>query len=129
MPNLLSYPIKGIKRKFYNNCLKINKTVSCVIVSPGGCGSVTLIKYLDNNLIKSNIYCLKKFFFFSNAHFYKIPPTFLKNETKVILLYRNINEIYKSLEKRKFLRNALIHFGDVLPFMYLNLFKNKKNLK
>ena len=46
MPNLLVYIKRGIQRKIKVNYLKLKEIPDFLLVSPGGCGSVSLIKYL-----------------------------------------------------------------------------------
>ena len=48
MPNLLVYIKRGIQRKIKVNYLKLEEVPDFLVVSPGGCGSVSLIKYLEN---------------------------------------------------------------------------------
>ena len=128
MPNLLVLSKRGIDYKIKNNFLNIPEKIDCLIISPGGCGSTNLIKYLDQ-YCKSNLYFEKKYKIFALAHLYKPPPSFFKNKVKIILLKRNINQIYKSMKSRGFIRNALNTYGDILPFLYINILKNEKNLK
>ena len=47
MPNLLVYTRRGIGYKIKNNFLNIPNKIDCLVISPGGCGSVSLIKYLN----------------------------------------------------------------------------------
>ena len=128
MPNLLVLTKRGIDYKIKNNFLNIPEKIDCLIISPGGCGSTNLIKYL-NKYCKSNLYFEKKYKIFALGHLYKPPPSFFKNKVKIILLKRNINQIYKSMKSRGFIRNALNTYGDMFPFLYINIFKNQKNLK
>ena len=128
MPSLLIYPIRGLKRKFQVNSLSFKNTPDCLIISPGGCGSNSLIKYLDR-YVKSNIYFEKKYKFFGLGHIYKPNSYLIKNKIKIILIRRNYYEIYNSMKSRGFIRNTLSFFGDCFPFMYINIFNNKKKLK
>tara|TARA_B100000401_G_C52749862_1_gene692651 strand:- start:22 stop:654 length:633 start_codon:yes stop_codon:yes gene_type:complete len=128
MPNLLVYTRRGIGYKIKNNFLNIPNKIDCLVISPGGCGSVSLIKHL-NEYCKSNIYFEKKFKIFGLGHLYKPPPSFFKKKVKIILLKRNLNEIYKSMKNRGFIKNSLNTYGDLFPFLYINIFKNEKNLK
>tara|TARA_B100000282_G_C31585739_1_gene423249 strand:+ start:144 stop:776 length:633 start_codon:yes stop_codon:yes gene_type:complete len=128
VPNLLSYVKRGIKRKIQVNFLNLQEIPEFLVVSPGGCGSVNLIKYLEN-YGKSNLYFERKYKIFGLGHIYK-PSNFLyRNKIKVIIIKRDFDDIYNSIESRGFIRNSLNYFGDTLPFMYLNIFKNKKKLK
>ncbi len=128
MPSLFVYPIRGLKRKFQVSCLSFKKKPDCIVVSPGGCGSNSLIKYLDN-FIKSNIYIEKKYKFFGLGHIYK-PNSYLKeNNIKIILIKRDYNGIFNSMVSRGFVRNTLNFFGDCFPFIYINIFRNKNKLK
>jgi hypothetical protein len=128
MPNLLVLTKRGIDYKIKNNFLNIPEKIDCLVISPGGCGSTNLIKYL-NLYCKSNLYFEKKYNIFALGHLYKPPPSFFKNKVKIILLKRNINQIYKSMKSRGFIRNALNTYGDMLPFLYINFFKNEMKLK
>ncbi len=128
MPSLLIYPIRGLKRKFQIINLSFKKSPDCLIVSPGGCGSNSLIKYL-NKYVKSNIYFEKKYKFFGLGHIYKPNSYLIENKIKIILIRRNYDDIFKSMESRGFIRNTLNFFGDCFPFMYINIFRNKKKLK
>ena len=47
MPNLLVYIKRGIQRKIKVNHLKLKEIPDFLLVSPGGCGSATLGKYLE----------------------------------------------------------------------------------
>ena len=128
MPNLFSLFKRGIDYKIKNNFLDIPEKIDCLIISPGGCGSTNLIVYLDQ-FCKSNLYFEKKYKIFALGHLYKPPPSFFKNKVKIILLKRNINQIYKSMKSRGFIRNALNTYGDMFPFHYINIFRNEKKLK
>ena len=55
MPNLLVYIKRGIARKLQLNFLNLKEMPDFLVVSAGGCGSVSLIKYLEN-FGKSNLY-------------------------------------------------------------------------
>jgi hypothetical protein len=128
MPSLAVYPIRALKRKLKVQFLSFKEIPECLVVSPGGCGSNTLVLYL-NKYIKSNIYFEKKYKFFGLSHIYK-PNFFLKkNKTKIILINRNFENIYNSLMSRGFIRNSLNLLGDLFPFVYINIFKNNKYLK
>tara|TARA_B100000767_G_C19744743_1_gene527912 strand:- start:118 stop:735 length:618 start_codon:yes stop_codon:yes gene_type:complete len=128
MPNLLSYTFRSLKINRKNNNLKIPNSVKCLVVSPGGCGSVSLIKFLDKH-IKSNIYIEKKYKLFGLSHLSKPPNSFIHDQIKIILIRRNKKSIYKSLKKRGFLRNTLSLYGDLFPYLYLNIFKNEDKFK
>lgn len=108
--------------------MSFNTKPECLVISPGGCGSNTLINYL-NNYTKSNIFFEKKYKFFGLSHLYKPNYYLNKNNIKIILIKRKYSEIYKSMLSRGFIRNNLNILGDCLPFIYINLFKNKKKLK
>ena len=54
MPNLLFYIKQGIQRKIKVNYLRLKEIPDFLVVSPGGCGTVTLIKYLEK-FRKSNL--------------------------------------------------------------------------
>lgn len=128
MPSLAIYPFRALKRKFKVQFLSFKEIPECLVISPGGCGSNTLVIYL-NKYIKSNIYFEKKYKFFGLSHIYK-PNYFLKeNQTKIILIKRNFKDIYNSLKSRGFIRNSLTLLGDFFPFIYINILKNKKYLK
>ena len=128
MPNLLVYPIRGVIRKLSVSFLKFQEKPDVLVVSPGGCGSITLIKYLDKYK-KSNIYFEKKYKFFHLGHIYKPNSYLKKNKIKIILINRDHEDIFNSMLTRGFLRNSLNIFGDCFPFMYKNIFKDKKKLK
>ena len=128
MPSLLVYPYRGLKRRIQVSFLSFNETPDCLVVSPGGCGSNSLILYLDK-YTKSNIYFEKKFKFFGLNHIYK-PNSFLKNnKVKIILIKRDFKGIYNSMLSRGFVRNTLNFFGDYFPFIYINMFKSEKKLR
>ena len=127
MPNLLVYPIRGIIKRFNNHYLKLKEKPGVFIMSPGGTGSVELLKYI-HKYKKSNIYFEKKYNC-SIGHNFKPPPDFVKKKVKIILVKRSFNQIYKSMVSRGFVRIALNEFGDLFPFMYKNIFKNKNKLK
>ena len=128
MPNLLVYIKRGIQRKIKVNYLKLKEVPDFLVVSPGGCGSVSLIKYLEN-FGKSNLYIEKKYKTHGLGHIYK-PSNFLfKNKIKIIIIKRDFEDIYDSMTLRGFVRNSLNTLGDSIPFMYINIFKNKKKLK
>ena len=128
MPNLLAYTIRGFRRKIRVNFLNLKELPEFLVVSPGGCGSVTLIKYLEN-FGKSNLYFEKKYKIFGLGHIYK-PSNFLnRNKVKIIIIKRDFEDIYNSIETRGFIRNALNIYGDTLPFIYMHIFKDKKKLK
>tara|TARA_B100001121_G_C18667095_1_gene611866 strand:+ start:811 stop:1422 length:612 start_codon:yes stop_codon:yes gene_type:complete len=128
MPSLVTYPFKGLKAKIGVTFLTLNEKPECLIISPGGCGTVSLIKYL-NKFIKSNNYFEKKYSNVGIGHLYKPNKFLIKNNIKVILIYRDFEGIYKSIHSRGFVRNTLSIFGDLFPFMYINIFKNEKKLK
>ena len=127
MPNLLIYPIRGIKRRFFINFLNLIEKPECLVISPGGCGSITLIKFLDK-FTKSNIYFEKKYKI-SIGHNYKPSQIFYKKKIRVILIKRNLEEIYNSIKSRTSIRNALNLYGDLFPFIYINILKDEANLK
>ena len=128
MPNLLVYCKRGIFRRLKVNYFSLKEKMDFLIVSPGGCGTVSLIKYLDD-FGKSNLYFERKYKVFGTSHLYKPPNFFFKNNIKVILIKRDYEGIYNSMTSRGFVRNGLNILGDLFPFMYLNIFKNKKKLK
>ena len=128
MPNLLVLTKRGINYKIKNNFLNIPEKVDCLIISPGACGSTNLIIHLDK-YCKSNLYFERKYKIFALGHLYKPPPSFFKKKIKIILLKRNVNEIYKSMKSRGYIRNALNTYGDLFPFLYINILKSEKNLK
>ena len=128
MPSLFVYPVRGLKRKIQVSFLSFKKKPDCLVVSPGGCGSNSLVSYL-NKYTKSNIHFERKYKFFGLSHIYK-PSSFLKkNKVKIILIKRSYNDIYNSMISRGFVRNTLNFFGDCFPFLYINIFKNDKKLK
>ena len=128
MPNLISLTARSLKTRIQNNFLKLPEKPKCVIVSPGGCGSVNLIKYLEK-YCKSNLYFEKKYDISILGHLYKPPNSFFKNNVKVIVLKRNFNEIFESMKTRGFIRNGLITYGDLIPYLYTNLYKDNNKLK
>ena len=128
MPNLLVYIKRGIQRKIKVNYLKLKEIPDFLVVSPGGCGSVSLIKYLDN-FGKSNLYIERKYKTYGLAHIYKPSNFLLKNKIKIIIIKRDFEDIYASMTSRGFVRNNLNILGDLIPFMYINIFKNKNKLK
>ena len=128
MPNLLVYIKRGIQRKIKVNYLKLKEIPDFLIISPGGCGSVSLIEYLDN-FGKSNLYIETKYKTHGLAHIYKPSNFLLKNKIKIIIIKRDFEDIYASMTSRGFVRNNLNILGDLIPFMYINIFKNKKKLK
>ena len=75
VPNLLVYIKRGIKRKIQVNFLNLKEIPEFLVVSPGGCGSVNLIRYLEN-FGKSNLYFERKYKIFGLGHIYK-PNNFL----------------------------------------------------
>ena len=81
MPNLLVYTRRGIGYKIKNNFLNIPNKIDCLVISPGGCGSVSLIKYL-NKYCKSNIYFEKKFKILVWVIYINPLPHFLKKKSK-----------------------------------------------
>ena len=128
MPNFFVYIKRGIQRKIQVNFFNLKEIPDFLVVSPGGCGSVNLIKYLEN-FGKSNLYFEKKYNIFGLGHIYK-PSNFLfKNKIKIIIIKRDFEEIYRSMKSRGFIRNALNMLGDTLPFVYMNILKDKKKLK
>lgn len=119
---------RGIDYKIKNNFLNIPEKIDCLIISPGGFGSTSLTKYL-NLYCNSNLYFEKKYKIFALGHFDKPPPLFFKKKVKIILIKRNINQIYRSMKSRDFIRNTFNTYGNMLPFLYINIFKNEMNLK
>jgi len=128
MPSLLVYPMRGLKRKLKVSFFSFEKNPDCLVVSPGGCGSNSLVKYLDKHT-KSNLYFEKKYKFFGLSHIYKPNFYLKKNKIKIIIIKRSYNDIYNSMISRGFVRNTLNFFGDCFPFIYINIFKDKKKLK
>tara|TARA_Y100000591_G_C21786185_1_gene673920 strand:+ start:487 stop:1113 length:627 start_codon:yes stop_codon:yes gene_type:complete len=128
MPNLLFYIKQGIQRKIRVNYLRLKEIPDFLVVSPGGCGTVTLIKYLEN-FGKSNLYFEKKYKIYGLGHTYKPSKYLIKNKIKIIIIKRDFEEIYTSMTSRGFVRNNLNTLGDLIPFMYINILKNKKKLK
>ena len=128
MPNLLVYIKRGIQRKIKVNYLKLKEIPDFLIISPGGCGSVSLTKYLEN-FGKSNLYFERKYKIHGLGHIYKPSNFLIKNKIKIIIIKRDFEEIYFSMTSRGFVRNNLNLLGDLIPFMYINVFKNKKKLK
>ena len=55
MPNLLVYPLRAITKRFNNHYLKLKEKPGVFIMSPGGTGSVELLKYI-HKYKKSNIF-------------------------------------------------------------------------
>ena len=45
------------------------------------------------------------------------------------MIKRNLEEIYNSIKSRNFTRNALNLYGDLFPFLYINILKDETNLK
>ena len=120
VPNLLVYIKRGIERKIQVNFLNLKEIPEFLVVSPGGCGSVNLIRYLEN-FGKSNLYFERKYKIFGLGHIYK-PSNFLfRNKVKVIIIKRDFEDIYNSMESRGFIRNSLNVLGDTLPFIYMNI--------
>ena len=70
MPNLLVYIKRGIARKLQLNFLNLKEMPDFLVVSAGGCGSVSLIKYLEN-FGKSNLYFERNYKIFGLGHIYK----------------------------------------------------------
>ena len=99
-----------------------------LVVSAGGCGSVSLIKYLEN-FGKSNLYFERNYKIFGLGHIYKPTNFHFRNKVKVIIIKRDFEDIQNSMKSRGFIRNTLNVFGDPFPFMYLNILKNKKKIK
>mgnify|MGYP001441796339 CR=1 FL=1 len=79
MPSLVTYPFKGLKAKIGVTFLTLNEKPECLIISPGGCGTVSLIKYL-NKFIKSNNYFEKKYSNVGIGHLYKPNKFLIKNK-------------------------------------------------
>ena len=128
MPNLLVYIKRGIARKLQLNFLNLKEIPDFLVVSAGGCGSVSLIKYLEN-YGKSNLYFERNYKIFGLGHIYKPTNFHFRNKVKVIIIKRDFEDIYNSMKSRGFIRNTLNVFGDPFPFMYMNILKNKKKLK
>ena len=80
MPNLLVYPIRGIVKRFNNHFLKLKENPGVFIISPGGTGSVELLKYI-HKYKKSNIYFEKKYRC-SIGHNFTPPPDFKKKKLR-----------------------------------------------
>lgn len=128
MPNLFVYIRRGFKRKIKVNFLNFREIPDFLVVSPGGCGSISLIKYLDN-FGKSNLYFERKYQFFGLGHIYKPAKFLFNNKVKVIIIKRNFEDIYNSMVSRGFIKISLNSFGDPLPFIYKNILKDEKKLK
>tara|TARA_Y100000591_G_scaffold237269_1_gene207961 strand:- start:211 stop:837 length:627 start_codon:yes stop_codon:yes gene_type:complete len=127
MPSLFVYPLRGLKTRIKISFLNLNEKPDCLVVSPGGCGTITLINYL-NKFKKTNLYIEKKYKL-NLRHIYK-PSNFLKkNNIKIILIKRDFEGIYNSMKSRNFIRNGLNNLGDLFPFMYINFLKDEKKLK
>ncbi len=91
MPNLLAYIKRGIQRKIKVNHLKLKEIPDFLLVSPGGCGSANLAKYLEN-FGKSNLYIEKKYKIFGLGHIYKPSNFLIKNKIKIILIKRDFED-------------------------------------
>jgi len=134
MPNLLVYIRRGLERKFKVNFHRFKERPDFLIVSPGGCGSITLLKYLDE-FGKSNLYFERKYEKYNSlsglliGHIYKPNKYLIKNKIKILLIHRNYEDIYKSMVSRRFLRNSLNIMGDCFPFIYNHIFKDELKLK
>ena len=128
MPNLLVYIKRGIQRKIKVNYLKLQEIPDFLVISPGGCGTVSLIKHLEN-FGKSNLYFERKYKIFGLGHIYKPSNFLLKNKIKIIIIKRDFEDIYSSMSSRNFVRNSLNILGDLTPFMHINIFKNKEKIK
>ncbi len=128
MPNLLVHPKRALEIRIRNFFFKMPKNIDCLVVSPGGCGTVNLNKHL-NNYTKSNLYLEKKYKKFGLGHLFKPPKSFYDNKIKVIIIKRNLNDIYKSIKNRGYIKNSLYTYGDLFPFIYVNIFKNDQKLK
>jgi len=128
VPNLLVYIKRGIQRKIKVNYLKLKEKPDFLVISPGGCGTVSLIKYLEN-FGKSNLYFEQKYKIFGLGHIYKPSNFLLKNKVKIIIIKRDFEDIYSSISSRGFIRNNLNILGDLTPFMHINFLKNRKKLK
>ncbi len=128
MPNLLVYIKRGIQRKIKVNYLKLKEIPDFLVIWPGGCGSVNLMKYLEN-FGKSNLYFMKKYKIYGLQHIYKPSDFLLKNKIKIIIIKRDFEDIYNSMTSRGFVRQNLNNLGDLIPFMYINIFKNQKKIK
>ena len=55
MTSLLVYPLRGVLRKFQVTTMSFEEKPECLVVSPGGCGTVSLINHLNKH-VKSNLY-------------------------------------------------------------------------
>ena len=128
MPNLLVYIKRGIARKLQLNFLNLKEIPDFLVVSADGCGSVSLIKYLEN-FGKSNLYFERNYKIFGLGHIYKPTNFHFRNKVKVIIIKRDFEDIYNYMKSRGCIRNTLNVFGDPFPFMYMNILKNKKKLK
>ncbi len=128
MPSLFVYPIRGIFRKLQITTMSFKEKPECLVVSPGGCGTVSLINHL-NKYVKSNIYFEKKYKFYALSHIYKPSAYLKKNKIKIILIRRSYKGIFSSLISRGYITHSLNFYGDCFPFFYINIFKNKKKIK
>ena len=128
MTSLLVYPLRGVLRKFQVTTMSFEEKPECLVVSPGGCGTVSLINHLNKH-VKSNLYFEKKYKFYALSHIYKPNVYLRKNKIKIILIHRSHTGIFNSLSSRGYIRHSLNFYGNSFPFFYINLFKNKKKLK
>lgn len=128
MANYLTLMRRGFERKFLldfkNKLPDIN--IDVIVCSPGGCGNVTLNNHLENFCISNNALEKKFKIPFGLMHLPKPLNSMQKRKIKIILLKRDFEEIYESHKKRKFLRNALVFYGDMFSFYK---FKNEEYLK
>lgn len=118
MANYFQLFFRGFKRKYllkYLINLKETK-IDVVVCSPGGCGNVTLNNHLEKYCLSNNgltrLYSKK----YSLMHLFKPLPFMIKRRIKIILIKRDLEEIYNSHKKRGFLRNSLIWYGDMFSF-------------
>ena len=128
MANYLTLMKRGFERKFllnFKNKLP-DSNIDVIVCSPGGCGNVTLNNHLEKFCISNNALEKKFKIPYGMMHLPKPLIKMQKKKIKIILLKRDFEEIYESHKKRKFLRNALIFYGDVFSFYR---FKDEEYLK
>ena len=125
MANYLTLMKRGFERKFllnFKNKLP-DSNIDVIVCSPGGCGNVTLNNHLEKFCISNNALEKKFKIPYGMMHLPKPLIKMQKKKIKIILLKRDFEEIYESHKKRKFLRNALIFYGDVFSFYRFYIFK------
>ena len=127
MANYFQLFQRGFKNRYLRKIYIPENKLDCIINHPGGCGGVTLSKHI--NQFQYTNYHIEKEYGYQKAiaHLIKPPSVFYKKKIKVIILKRDLNEIYNSLKKRGFLRNSLVWYGDLLPFRFFN--NDEKKLK